>query len=345
MYTLLLVDDHKHLVESMMTTIDWKKLGIEDVYGAYSGDEALACIRTQSIDVLVTDIRMPGLSGLELIEQARQLHEGIVCILLTGYSEFQYAKRAIELQAIQYLLKPVRDEELLAAAADAISRVQERRSSEELAGSIERTLTEERRRIAHDLHDVVGYTLTGTLIQMEAAKKLLASNKAEGFAKLEQSRQLIRQGLTDMRETVHGLFRGEDTSIASELSRIAEEAELYMHVRVTLTIAPETDRIVDSAILHALTLSCKEGITNGMRHGGAARFKLSASMSDSAVIVELWNDGIPYDGHSYGFGLRMMADRIERIGGTIRLDAAVDGSVLAIRIPLEGGSSLEPKKG
>lgn len=114
MKSVLIVDDHRHLVESLMTVIPWASLGLADVHGAYSGTEALELLRRERIDLLLTDIRMPGMNGLELIEQARELNGRIHCVLLTGYAEFEYARRAIELQAFRYLMKPVRPDELIA---------------------------------------------------------------------------------------------------------------------------------------------------------------------------------------------------------------------------------------
>lgn len=113
MRTLLIVDDHKLLVDSMAHTIAWESVGIGTVYKAYSGPEAMALLELHNVDVLITDIRMPGLTGLELIEQARVVHPELQCVLLTGYAQFEYARKAIELRAINYLVKPVQDEQLL----------------------------------------------------------------------------------------------------------------------------------------------------------------------------------------------------------------------------------------
>lgn len=110
MSTVLLVDDHPHLVEHLSTVIPWAELGVARVHTGNSGDEALETIRNNRIDILVTDIRMPGMDGLQLIGQARALRPEIGCILLSGYGEFEYAQKAIELQAFRYLLKPVRPE-------------------------------------------------------------------------------------------------------------------------------------------------------------------------------------------------------------------------------------------
>lgn len=94
MVQLLLVDDEIHVVERFSSTIDWMSLGIEHVYKAYSGLEALALLEQFSIDIVITDIRMPGMSGLELVGEIRNRWPKTKCILLSGYSDFNYAKEA-----------------------------------------------------------------------------------------------------------------------------------------------------------------------------------------------------------------------------------------------------------
>ncbi|REE66658.1 two-component system response regulator YesN [Paenibacillus taihuensis] len=113
MFSLLIVDDHRHIVDSMAETISWEQLGIERVYRAYSGIEAMEVLKGNSIDIMITDIRMPGKSGLELIEESKLIRPELQSILLTGHAQFEYARRALELRAVEYLIKPVRDEELL----------------------------------------------------------------------------------------------------------------------------------------------------------------------------------------------------------------------------------------
>ncbi|MDM5340290.1 response regulator [Fictibacillus enclensis] len=125
MIELLLVDDESYVVESLKQTIPWEELGVSGVHLAFSGQQALDVLERQPIDVMVTDIRMPGISGLELIEQAKKKWKQMKCILLTGYSDFEYAKRAIQLHAFDYLLKPVDDDELMESVSKAIAELNE----------------------------------------------------------------------------------------------------------------------------------------------------------------------------------------------------------------------------
>lgn len=122
MFSLLIVDDHKHQVDTLAVTLPWEQYGITTVHRAYDSRRAQEMIREHRIDLLITDIRMPGISGLELISFINENHLDTDCILLTGYAEFEYAKKAIELHAVEYFIKPVRDELLLEAVGKIINK-------------------------------------------------------------------------------------------------------------------------------------------------------------------------------------------------------------------------------
>ncbi len=72
MFQLLIVDDEASVVDSLADTLPWPEAGIGSVYKAYSGFEALDILKTNPIDIIMTDIRMPGMSGLELLEEVRR---------------------------------------------------------------------------------------------------------------------------------------------------------------------------------------------------------------------------------------------------------------------------------
>jgi two-component system, response regulator YesN len=126
MVQLLVVDDEVHVVERISTKMNWKSIGIEQVYKAHSGSEALALLEQFSIDIVLSDIQMPGISGLELIAQIRSRWPRTKCILLSGHSDFNYAKEAILHQTEDYLLKPITEKDLL----DTVKRVMDKLKSE-----------------------------------------------------------------------------------------------------------------------------------------------------------------------------------------------------------------------
>ncbi|MDQ6419882.1 response regulator [Paenibacillus sp. LHD-117] len=116
MSQLLLVDDEPMIVSSMVAN-DWAGIGIEGVHKAGSGLEALTILASTPIDIVVTDIRMPGMDGLQLCKHIQEHYPRTKCILLSGYGEFEYAKKAITYGTVNYLLKPVKDEELMGEVA------------------------------------------------------------------------------------------------------------------------------------------------------------------------------------------------------------------------------------
>jgi two-component system, response regulator YesN len=119
MYKVLLVDDERIILEGISRTIDWMGLGTELVGTARNGIEAFELIQKSPPHIVISDIRMPGMDGLEL---AAKLYEGypeIQIILLTGFGEFEYAQKAMHYGVKHYLLKPCNEKEI-AEALNAI---------------------------------------------------------------------------------------------------------------------------------------------------------------------------------------------------------------------------------
>lgn len=114
MLQILLVDDEPYVVDDLSITIPWESISVEQVHIAYSAIEALDALQKHPIDIVVTDINMPEMSGLELVAVIREKWKHVKCVLLTGYAEFDYAREAINQNVSDYLLKPVTDDEFIA---------------------------------------------------------------------------------------------------------------------------------------------------------------------------------------------------------------------------------------
>ncbi|MFC5529658.1 response regulator transcription factor [Cohnella yongneupensis] len=125
LYEILLVDDHTHLVDSMAIALPWERMGITTVHKAYSGEEALELLAYHSIDIIVTDIQMNGMSGLELISNVNEKRRNIKTVILTGHDEFQYAKEALQHRVSSYLLKPVPNDELELTIRELIAEIEQ----------------------------------------------------------------------------------------------------------------------------------------------------------------------------------------------------------------------------
>jgi len=118
MYRIMIVDDEKLIRKGLRETIDWKSLGFSVEAEASNGNQALEILASNNIDVIIVDIRMPGMSGLELIEKVAKEHKDVYFVILTGYEDFTYAKKAIDFGVKRYLLKPVSDEEIFQTFTD-----------------------------------------------------------------------------------------------------------------------------------------------------------------------------------------------------------------------------------
>ena len=121
MYKVLIVDDEPMIREGLRTIVDWESEGFEIVDTASNGKEGLEKFGRIEPDLTIVDIRMPGMTGLDLIERVRKENSTAHFLILSGYAEFDYAKRAIVSGVSGYLLKPVDEAELL----DELRRVHE----------------------------------------------------------------------------------------------------------------------------------------------------------------------------------------------------------------------------
>jgi two-component system, response regulator YesN len=123
MYRLLIVDDEDWIRERLRDTIDWSGLGIEVCGEARDGEEALDITARLLPDIVITDIRMPGIDGLEYIRRLREGNNRTKVIIISGYSDFEYARMAIKLGAFDYLLKPVEDEEIIGIISKCLEEI------------------------------------------------------------------------------------------------------------------------------------------------------------------------------------------------------------------------------
>ena len=120
---VLIADDEKIAREGLRDLVDWAELGMEVVFCAANGREALDYLCAHPVDVLLTGIKMPRMDGLELLQELSERGIGPAVIVFSGFSDFQYAQRAIRYGVLNYLLKPIRMGELTAALQQAAVRV------------------------------------------------------------------------------------------------------------------------------------------------------------------------------------------------------------------------------
>ena len=110
---VILADDEQKVCQLIYDLVHWEDYGMTVVGMAYNGLDTLDLIKKQRPDLVITDIKMPGCDGLELIRRVKDLQEKMDFIIISGYRFFEYAQNAIKYGVSDYLLKPIKQEELI----------------------------------------------------------------------------------------------------------------------------------------------------------------------------------------------------------------------------------------
>lgn len=159
---VLLVDDEPDIIK-------WMKKDLQSqsyiVHSALSGTEALTILYKVHIDVLITDIKMPGMGGMELIKKAQELIPHIQCIVFTGHGELDTAIKTIQLGGLDYLLKPVEREKLFAALKKAIE-IKEKHELLSIA------MDDNKAALIPDIEKVINTSKNNIVGRSEAVKKV-----------------------------------------------------------------------------------------------------------------------------------------------------------------------------
>lgn len=128
---LLLVDDEEYVIESIMKNVEWRDCGIDEIYTAFSMKQAQRIMEMAPVDVIISDIVMHQGSGFDFIQWVREREYEVQVIFLTSYAEFDYARKAISLDSVDYLLKPIDYGKLAEAVETAIKKSAQARKYED----------------------------------------------------------------------------------------------------------------------------------------------------------------------------------------------------------------------
>ena len=133
MFKIMIVDDEKVAIDSLKFIIEKSFSDAEIIATARSGREALELLEVDVPDILFMDIRMPGINGIEAIREIRKKHKQVVIIVLTAFDEFEFAKEAVNLNVMEYLLKPVNRAKVLETVSKAMNLITAEREKSQLA--------------------------------------------------------------------------------------------------------------------------------------------------------------------------------------------------------------------
>jgi signal transduction histidine kinase len=203
------------------------------------------------------------------------------------------------------------------------------------AAQAERLATvQERNRVARDIHDELGHSLTVVQMQVKAARAVLPADPAKADEVLAKAQQQSEEALGAVRRSVRTLREPRSTGPLPEaLSTLAEEASAA-GVPTRLDVSG-TQRSLPDEAQEALYRVVQEGLTNVRKHARASRAELLLDYGETAVRVEVRDDGVGTgDGQSPGFGLVGLRERAARLGGQLRVQSAPgEGCTLTMEVP------------
>ncbi len=237
---------------------------------------------------------------------------------------------------IKYLLKQT--EIIATSLKDAtLQKLEKDCVYSNLKGAYERlelvTTLKERNKIAGEIHDTVGHTLTTVLIEMEASKRLINTNPDLALEKLNLAQEQVRKGLNDIRSSVRILEKGQELQeFYPSLETLIRDTQIHSGVTIkaeidySLNLSKEAEKIIFSSL--------QEGLTNGMRHGKSTAFLFKLLKKDNNIFFSLEDNGIGAGTINLGFGLRTMRDRVYELNGTFNIDSTPqEGLELIIILP------------
>jgi two-component system response regulator YesN len=209
MHRVVVVDDKPIIRRALVQTIGWDALRCEVVGQAEDGLQARSVIASTKPDIVITDIKMPGLTGLELAEWMNAAHPLTKTILITGYQDFEYAQQAVKLKAFDFILKPVRNEELQKAVRTAVCELEKDRQELVRRESMEQRADQ----LAAWRHQSIP-DLQSKLLEDLLSRRCREQSEAESRA-MELSMLSVRYSLVMIRNlATQGNAGGDSTSLS-----------------------------------------------------------------------------------------------------------------------------------
>lgn len=193
----------------------------------------------------------------------------------------------------------------------------------------------ERKRIARDIHDTVGHTLTGIAAGVDAAKVLIDINPQAAKTQLDKISQAVKSGIKGVRKTLNQMRPGAlsnytlETSLRKMLEEYSDISRLKIHFNYQWQ-EPDFEKTTENVIFRII----EESITNSLRHGHASEVMIDCLESESAYFLQIQDNGTGAKEFKPGFGITQMRERVAIINGQMMIDSA-NGFKITVEIPKE----------
>jgi two-component system response regulator YesN len=209
--SIVICDDEENVRQGLRMMIPWQELGFDIVGEAENGDEGFELISEKQPDIVITDIRMPGRTGLEMLADLKNIDINVKSVILTGYSDFEYARTAVAIGVRQFILKPLEEDELIDVLKELRAEIAREREGRILRDAGEKAA----------LEDMVRGLFTGDSDEDTVAEKLGLSsdNYIVAIAEIPKSDEFFAYS-----EGVYAVSLGVDGTFGLLFSGYSEEA-------------------------------------------------------------------------------------------------------------------------
>lgn len=149
MYKLLIVEDNPIQIDSLLAFVDWKTLHIEDIHIAKNGEEGVSKFSELAHDIIITDVCMPKMDGIEMVRAIREISQDVQIIFISAHNDFEYAQKAIGFDACSYLLKPFSPMQLTETIEVALANIEKKKSAKQLEKNFSESIVAYREMLLH----------------------------------------------------------------------------------------------------------------------------------------------------------------------------------------------------
>ena len=378
---LLLVDDEDNFRQTLFKRLAKRGLIVEQ---AADGNECLSILQNQAMDVVVLDVKMPGISGIEVLKQIKDHYPKIEVILLTGHATTADGVEGIKLGAFDYLSKPIELEHLyfkIIQADDKIQRIEAEHQEAEYRKRMEQRMIAAERLasvgilaagVAHEINNPLAIISesTGWMRQLFAKDELKNMPRRDDFIKALDK---VEKSVERASRITHQLlgFAGKSEPAVSEVSlaELAEEAirlidhELHNRdIKIVRQIQSALGRIQsDPYQLRQVVMNLLTNAMHAVKSGGSITIAIEALGDRQVITVSDTGQGIPREnldkifepffstkkpGEGTGLGLFVSRGIIEKLGGTIEVESEIGrGASFSIRLPKNLKIAVENHQG
>ena len=336
---ILIVDDDETVrgyLETLFSRRDY------EIRTAGSGKEAIHILSEEYFPVVIADLNMPDLRGIQVLDYIQQQEMMTAVLIITAYGSLDSVIEALRHGAYDYLTKPFASQILIHRVARAMEKIRMEKAARALSSQIVYATEEERLRISRDLHDEIGQSLAIMKLTLMAIKNKILNNPAEDI--LPEIEGLAEHVETTMNE-VSRISKDLSPSYVAEVG-FSQALRLYIE-----TFTKKTGIQVDSCLreipqfhnsqqeIHLYRIA-QEALTNIAKHSGATSVGIRLRNTEGDLYFSISDNGRGFDlskeGRVGGMGLIGIRERVTILGGKVWIESeSGSGTTIRMEIPYE----------